>query len=190
MDDVEGGKALERAWKKAELGSSPWPDVFRAARALLAKPVATREAIKEALRPMWLTQDPNSVRTLDMWASAAEYALTHFAPPRQRMMIEGMAVAELETRMMQEYGVNTGASRSVIQSCARVAHRLATTPAPEVDAAEEKAKDIAWKWAEATGVYCTYKDYEDPERRYWESQSSSMKNGWLAVAAMGEKGNG
>lgn len=173
MTDEELGKAI---WKK--IGSLYFEATLGvAARELLAKPVATREAIKEALRPMWLTQDPHSVRTLDMWVSAAAYALSRFAPPRQRMMIEGMAASDIYAKMQE------GNTHNTFWHCASVAHRLATTPAPEVDA-DARAKALAYEYHKRANA-----NVRSSADLYWNDLNNASQDGWRAVAAM-EKGNG
>lgn len=139
------------------------------------KPVATREGVIEFMRGrMWSVEDVLA-------------AITHFAPPRQRVQIQGMSEAQIEAEMFISLEEKRKRMEGVIyvQECARVAHRLANTPAPEVDP-DARAKAAAWAWAIALEP--------DPQRMLyankddnWHVLSERHRNGWRAVAAM-EKG--
>lgn len=154
MTDEELGKAI---WKK--IGSLYFEATLgAAARELLAKPVATREAVREwadARWPTWRAPEINEMGRVDIH-EAILAALSHFAPPVRRMMIEGMAASDIHAKMRE------GDPNETFWHCARVAHRLATTPAPEVDA-EAKAKKYLGMWMRS----CHPNDAERSDEEIW-----------------------
>lgn len=195
MDDETLGRRIVTAsfpnivhtWTKRELTAFGC-----AARELLAKPVATREGVLD-----WLVEQQNNSGAWGMhgppqeWVDMVFSALSHFAPPRQRMMIEGMSVEDITKRISDTAParfLHTWGKDEVIavdaEHAARVAHRLATTPAPEVDA-DAGAKALAWKFHKAALVEIGAENADD----LWASFKDHQRLGWRAVAAM-EKGNG
>lgn len=151
-------------------GKVAWLAVEARARELLAKPVATREGVEAWLRNRNAAEWDGNRVTLIL------SALTHFAPPCQRMCIEGMSRQEIETEMYLSMEEKRKRMEGVIyvQECARVAHRLATTPAPEVD---PDAGALAWLQTPAGA------------KAAWARLTSDQKAQVRAFAAM-EKGNG
>lgn len=122
------------------------------ARELLAKPAATDDAITDFfMRRGWLG------RLTDSEVNDILAALSHFAPPaRPRMMIEGMTASEIAAKMRE------GDPNETFWHCARVAHRLATTPAPEVDP-DAEAKKYLGMWIRA----CHPNDAERSDEQIW-----------------------
>lgn len=123
MTDEELGHAINgRVVARMGLPTGTWgkelaTEFGQAARTILAaRPEVTQEAVDEYVRRLIIPR--GSLDTT--WKIARDIAwmtLSHFAPPaRPRMLIEGMSVEEIEKHMC---GIE----------CARVAHRLATTPA-------------------------------------------------------------
>lgn len=80
----------------------------------------------------------------------------------------------------------------VQQDCARVAHHLAQ-PVPEVDP-DAAAKRLAWLHYTVTentsGLTTGNRRYPRNEAELWADMPESNRNGWRAVAAAAEKGNG
>lgn len=164
MTDEELGKAI---WKK--IGSLYFEDTLgAAARELLAKPVATRESVIEFMRAkVWSVDDVLA-------------ALTHFAPPRQRMMIEHWTTDGIARHIERLTNLSMVSCRGI----ADWIMMLATTPAPEVDA-DAGAKALAWEFHKAALVEIGAENADD----LWASFKDHQRLGWRAVAAR-EKGNG
>lgn len=137
-------------------------------------------AIAESLG--YIPIDQMDERARSRFVKAAEAALTHFAPPRQRMMIEGMAVEEIVDEINIARDGQLMSYDSLAFLMAKTAHRLATTPAPEVDLDAD------------AGAKAAFQRYQDAKpngwlRERWHELNEDGKNCWRAVAAM-EKGNG
>lgn len=176
------------------------------------KPVATREEVEAWLDDDRRRETVNKSRLIDVILAV----LSHFAPPRQhasdcavhrapayppgpcdcgadtprqRMMADGMDAAQIEAAMADGYhpGIAFSVSENnVITHCARVAHRLATTPAPEHDP-DAEAKMCAFTF---------YRAVESPDMtddevlKMWLSEPESGRNGWRAVAAAKKEAGG
>lgn len=180
MDDRELGVRLRRIICTASPGGDQDEKLGAAARELLAKPVATREEVEA-----YLTKRDGYVPSMERVASHLA-ALSHFAPPaRLRMMADGMEVDDIAAWMkarMKEAG-HFGALTFL--DAARMAHRLATTPAPEVDP-DAEAKRLAW--AHKCASFPAASDDDRTSDDWWPTLSERDKAGWRAVAAMKEKG--
>ena len=149
MDDRELGQAIERKVWPTKSGYA-WPDftrvaVGRAARALLAKPVATEDDLKK-----WANENALKYGSLHEMIFAA---LSHFASP-----------AQSEPKLIDSWSAE-GIARHIERltnlsfvSCCGIADwimMLVTTPAQKADPDEEARKILAtgWphlKWEEAT----------------------------------------
>lgn len=91
----------------------------------------------------------------------------------QRMMIEGMT----EKQIFEEFAKEPLSSdQSFAKIYSRVAHRLATTPAPTEDP-DRWAKGLAWIHAKASG----FPHNATPDLE-WDDYSEGARNGWRAVA--------
>lgn len=175
------------------------------------KPVATREEVEAWLDDDRRRETVNKSRLIDVILAV----LSHFAPPRQhasdcavhrapayppgpcdcgadtprqRMMADGMDAAQIEAAMADGYhpGIAFSVSENnVITHCARVAHRLANTPEPEVDV-DGPAANLKWQH------YCLTLRLESDESilTVWAATPEKEKAFWRqrAVAAM-EKGD-
>jgi len=164
MTDEELGREIMR-------GQTLTPGMIGArARALLTKPVATREAVMVRLDEM-----PNRTTWNANTVTQIMDALQHFAAPdRPKMMIEGMTVEDIELHMAPFTGLNS----INIDTAARVAHRLANTPAPVVD--DAKAMELAWKWR--TSVMAPGDRGPHDMRRHWHDMKLIDQDRWRAVA--------
>lgn len=172
MTDEELGFEI---WKRASTGghaSNMHKTIGRAARELLAKPVTTREEVEA-----YLTKRDGYVPPMDRVASHLA-AISHFVPPRQRMMIEGMAVSEIVAKMRE------GDPNETFAHCARVAHRLATTPAPEVDP-DAEAKRLAFAYLKNTELVGFW-----TAGQHWGDLTEIKRNGWRAVASAKKEAGG
>lgn len=172
MDDMEIGAAINAEIRKYFHGAVMLTDeacelMGRTARELLAKPVATNAEVFK----WWVSQPTALPATKAHLVDVILAALTHFAPPRHRMMIEGMSKEELREHLCCPH-------------CCEAAYLLATTPAPEVDA-DAGAKALAWEFHKAALVEIGAENADD----LWASFKDHQRLGWRAVAAR-EKGNG
>lgn len=196
MDDRELGRELHTALLSAPEGtlrSECWAHVAARARSLLAKPEATREAVEKWVREIGWGNRTRSARDTVL------AALSHFAPPaRPKMMIEGMGFGAILGEM-KECGQSFAMPRDLSEAekmiqvvqhyCARVAHRLANTPAPEHDP-DAEAKRLAWlqydtsyPLGHARRVFTSMEDM-------WGNETEQWRNGWRAVAAAKKEAGG
>lgn len=154
-----------------------WLAVARRAKELLGdKPVATREGVIEFMRGrMWNVEDVLA-------------ALTHFAPPRHRMMIEGMTAEEIEREMIKgwedrylsthhappDVHLSADIPRPNFLGAAVTIHCLANTPAPEVDPD-----------AGAKKVHALFRaHYRNISNEKFDETSGEWQDACRAVAAM------
>lgn len=186
MTDRELGKKLYNVWI-SECDKTHAEDCARMGRAarelvLADRTAATEEAVTEFCIT-WQAQQaiPPS------YEAVAIAALRHFAPPeREKMMIEGMTEAQIWAEMANE---KPRGPESYLSQYARVAHRLANTPAaPKVDP-DAEAKRLALEHRK--GAYPGSSRYVSPDD-YWNhnyddnkntDELAAWRNGWRAVAA-------
>jgi hypothetical protein len=158
---------------------STWIAVADRGRALLAKPVATREGLAEYINKTkagWILGGDTLDALLDI--------VNHFAAPdRLKTMADGMTVRDWEVALLYADGVPNARADSryiVVSDAARVAHRLANTPAPVVDE-DAEAKRLAWKHYIAAIPDHSARIHKTPTAR-WESMHITDRVGWRAVA--------
>jgi hypothetical protein len=96
---------------------------------------------------------------------------------RAEMMIADMDMQAITVEMANEWGDTTEEEREVIRLCARVSHRLATTPRT-VDDPDKKAKRLAWEFHKAALVQL---DVSTPDE-LWATFKDHQRIGWRAVA--------
>lgn len=153
-----------------------WLDVEARARDLIQaeRPVATREAVREWINNITL---PRYFAAGDAdWVSFILAALSHFAPDRPRMQIEGMTMENITDEMEKSFG---STCRGISISAARVAHRLANTSAPIVDP-DAGAKRLAWEYKKANTPPGILKDLTPDS--WWAAIPEEGRIGWRAVA--------
>lgn len=143
-------------------------------RALLTKPVATREELCRWIAKQYYGQLVQPDRIDMILAVLQQFA----APDRPKMMIEGMTVDDIrdEIRRDSEWQ-SVGESTSYV--AARVAHRLANTPAPVVDE-DAEAKRCLWAWSKAT--HSNLLDSCHSPDELWDAYGEDGRVGWRAVA--------
>jgi len=102
------------------------------------------------------------------------HILSHFALPARRRMIDGMSVEAIEEVFDSALSdPKRDEDEPVYVVCARVAHRLANTYAPEVDP-DKRAK-------ETYAAYCSAAEFQPVP---WHLMEDKQRNGWRAVAGM------
>lgn len=182
MDDIELGRKI--VWGNSSINNErqvswDYASIGARARALLAKPVARPEAVSA-----FLEKNTHLMSVTSKDIELAMKLLSHFAPPaRPRMMIEGMSVAEIERAMKEERNRPPAPISWDHCDAARVAHRLANTPAPEVDE-HAAAKDALWRY------WCAVPDRNPhaSKEAAWREATHEDQSRWINFAAM-EKGN-
>lgn len=179
--------------------TTAWLAVARRAKELLGdKPVATREAVGEWYKAQ-VGKGPHEAET-----SLLLSALAHFAPPRQRMMIEGMGRYDISQRIRERWDdcLCNGESnwRRLSEEAASIIHDLANTPAPEVDA-DAGAREMCNAWVKLQNakpgplrdLVPEFDDGDEEWKRRWRDHYGWVLSGFpkpptWAVAAK-EKGN-
>ena len=157
-------------------------------RALLAKPVATRETpAREEVAHKWAELLEIERRYLTEAAvDNCMRLLSHFAPPTSNAPILRMSVEDIAKEMTAAIRDRMDfAERGNIDigALARVAHRLAQ-PVPEVDV-DAGAKEALWRfWCAVPGR----NPYASKEAA-WREATNEDKSRWINFAAA-EKGDG
>lgn len=102
--------------------------------------------------------------------------------PRKRMMIEGMDWPAIRDEMErvwanQRHGECLWPTQA--RECARVAHRLANTPAEDATESDAVAMDLYWNFITCDGSNrgWAYKEH------LWNAVSEKTRNYWRGVAA-------
>ena len=164
--DEELGRKIVPVHMSIGYGADDYAVVGDNARKVLAKPVATKDAVEAWLDCERRRETINQAKLIDVIYAA----LAHFAPPPSRLA--GMTVEEIAAEFL---GADTREDL-VAYVYARVACRLAHEPAVDPDAG---AKRIAAEFARATEL--------GAQITPWEDMSEALRNGWRAVAAQQEK---
>jgi hypothetical protein len=141
------------------------------ARTILAaeRPEVSREAVDKWIR------EKSPVGSLAFRILAA---LSHFAPPREARVIDGMSVEEIATELRLYCSEGPGYRTHIpISRAAERIHRLAQ-PVPVVDP-DAEAKRVFTTYVNAVGTF---------RKCHWDGLDEENRNGWRAVAAA--KGDG
>lgn len=197
MTDEELGFEIWKRTNCVEPNVTMHEIMGRAARELLAKPVATREEVAK-----WVADAQYGKHTLTDLIFAA---ISLFTPPaRPRMMIEGMKYTEIRDAMVDVCAAAGGKLNEhdhlMTQCCAATAHRLATTPAPKVDA-DDGPREMCNGWAKAQNakpgplrdLVPEFDEGDEEWRKRWRDHYAWVLSGFpkpptWAVAAKKEAG--
>jgi hypothetical protein len=182
--------------------------VLAAVRELLAKPVATREAVREWLIPR-IERETMGVSTDLVLA-----AIAHFSPPAPAVDVP--SVEEIKADMRKTLNISTGHGMGILVSdAARVAHALLEKHArprmeidgmtvdhikavicrysapsksaaeihrlattPAQDDPDKEAKALCWEFEQRINPG----EYDDAEKA-WDDYTPLGQDGWRAVAA-------
>lgn len=103
-------------------------------------------------------------------AQSVHKMMREMASGRPRMMIDGMSEADIAGAIYGEFGMHHQ------DTCARVAFRLANTPAPIVDP-DAAAKACARVYFDSVGYHGKFDDW-------WDEMRKRVQDGWRAVAGV------
>ena len=107
--------------------------------------------------------------------AAARAVLASPREERVRMQIEGMSVDQIETEMQMGRRGGTALIEERSQ-CARVAHRLANTPAAQADP-DARAKAMAGRYWRRAQPHCSDKSNE----QIWSDLPREQRDAWRTI---------